>query len=373
MLLLDSATNQDLDCIPNELLFTLKDIVNKVQINSYFSIGHPDYKPLEIPNQLVGRFQKMPLNLQSKYLNKQLQSFVYDIYYNGSLRTSLTLDVNSANFSLHQNLENNTWLEVNTEFVLRLHESNVGQGYFNPGWHILRQENDGTLAVKKDALTLHVERDRHLQPAEHSATIGEEVSIRLPRNLLQNGFYVAMSNLGGVIPGNSADDSTTVGIYFNFSSEGAVALMNEITQQLNEITIPFSFKVLYNPSDYGRYDSGILYFNRKNYQAVWQLIKKLYTKNILYFGIKIPLFTKLLAPGLGLAEEPDCKFFPQENFGMNRSQIIALGLLEAWQKGNVSPQDRMASILKHFAMFGVSLQRPYLNKNSEDIYSPLDC
>jgi hypothetical protein len=163
-----------------------------------------------------------------------------------------------------------------------------------------------------------------------------------------------------------------VDIYFNLNPEGAAPIMGAITQQLNEIKIPFTFKVLYNPSDYGRYDSGCLHFERSNYSAVRQVLQTVYLQKRSHFQKSIPLFTKLLASGLGLAEEPSCKFAPQESFGMNRCQIIANGLLSAWLQGDDSKEDRMTCIRQHFSRLGIDLQRPYLNANSEDIYIPLD-
>jgi HopA1 effector protein family len=370
---LNSVLTKDLDSISPQLLDTLLDIVNKVQIESHFSISHVNYKPLELPPEIVKRLKKIPVNTQSQYLNKQLKSFIYGIYYNASLRTSLALDTNSASRELSQNIGSNTLFENNMEFLLKLHESNVGEGYFDSGWRVLRQEDNDRIVVKKNGLTLHIERYLHLQAAEHSATVGEVVSIRLPRNLIQDDFYVAISNLGLVNFQNIADNSTKVRIYFNFSPEGAVAFMKGITEQLNKIKIPFVFKVLLTVVNYERYNSGIIYFERNNYQTVRQVIQTIYQRNREYFQMEIPLFTKFLAPGVGLAEEPDCKFSSQESFGMNRCQIVALGLLEAWKKGAVSPEVRMTSILKSFAMFGVNLQHPYLNKDSEDIYSPLNC
>ena len=372
MQVLDSVSTHQLNNISPEILNTLEDIVNKVQIQSYFSISHPEYKPLELPIEVVRRFKKIPLNIQSQYLNKQLENFIYGIYYNASLRKPLALDANSTNPLLHQNLENNIYWGIYPEFVLKLHENNVGKGYLSQGWDVVKQENDGTLAVKKDGLTLHIKPDCCLQPGKQEATVGEVVAIRLPRNLVQNGFYMAVSNLGSPNSNNSMNDSKIVRIYCNFSPEGAVTLMKGMTQQLNEIKIPFVFKALHNPADYGRYDSGVLYFKKNHYQLVWRAIQKIYTENREYFYREIPLFTKFLAPGLGLAEQPDFKFSPQESFGTNRCQMIALGLLEAWQKKDVSPKSRMASILKYFAMFRVNLQRPYLNSDSEDIYSPLN-
>ncbi|MBD1929922.1 hypothetical protein H6F74_27360 [Trichocoleus sp. FACHB-90] len=366
MQLLDTLPSQLPASAPNQVLDSLQDIVNNVQIQPNFYISHSAYKPLELPAEVVARFQRIPLELQNKYLSLQLQSFLYGIYYNGSMQAALAPDASSADPALHQNLENNTFLGVDLEFYDRLHKSNTGDGYFDPGWQVLRQEPDGSLAVTKGGLTLHIEREQHLQPAEQSAAVGDSVAIRMPRNLVQNGFYMAVSNAG------PDTHPQTVRVYFNLSPEGAVAVMESLTRQLNEIRIPFTFKVLYNPSDYGRYDSGVVYFEKSNYQTVRQVLRSVYAENQLHFRTEVPLFTKLLAPGLALAEEPDCKFAAVESFGMNRCQIVANGLLEARQNGDESPDSRMASIHQHFSLLGIDWQRSYLNANSEDIYTPLD-
>lgn len=356
---------------PNRLIDALQDIVRNVQIESNFRIIHPDYKPLEFPKETLNRFQQVPQNLQDKYLSLQLRNFLYGIYYSGSLRSALALDKDSDGLALHQKLENNTFLGIDLEFFARLHESNNGEGYFVPGWRVLRQENDGSLAVKAGNMTLHIERKRHLQVTEQSATIGDLVAIWTPRNRVQNGFYVAVGNAGQENHGNRDGHSETARIYFNLSSEGAVAIMRCIARQLNKIQLPFTFKVLYNPSDYGRYDSGVLYFKKSNYEILRQLIQTIYKENQLYFQKQVPLFTKFLAPGLALAEEPNYKFSIQESFGMNRCKIVANGLLESWQKGDNSPKVRMTFILKHFALLGIDLQHSYLNANSKDIYTQL--
>ncbi|MDZ8188407.1 MAG: T3SS effector HopA1 family protein [Nostoc sp. ChiSLP02] len=362
MQLLDSPQSS----ISTSVLDSLQDIANNIQIKSDFCISHPAYKPLDIPAEIIARFQRTPLDLQNKYLSIQLQSFLYGIYYNGSLRSELAKDARSTDLARHQNLENNTFLGVDVEFYERLHKSNLGEGYFDPGWLLVRQESDGSLAVTKGGLTLHIERDRHLQPSERSASIGDLVAIRMPRNLVQNGFYMAVGDAG---PDTSPQ---TVRVYFNLLPEGAVALMESLTQHLNQIGIPFTFKVLYNPSDYGRYDSGVLYFEKSNYQAIWQVLRNIYAEMQSYFRTEVPLFTKFLAPGIALAEEPDFKFAESESFGMNRCQIVANALLEARQKGDESPQSRMEFIHQHFYLLGIDWQHSYLNANSEDIYTPLE-
>ncbi|RUT10213.1 hypothetical protein DSM106972_007080 [Dulcicalothrix desertica PCC 7102] len=362
MQLLDFPQSQPQTSVLNRVLESFKDIASNVKINSNFCISHPAYEPFELPAEVVTRFQRIPLELQNKYLSLQLQSFIYGIYYNGSMQVGGS----ATNLAFGQNQENNTFLGINLEFYKRLHTSNSGEGYFEPGWLVLCQESDGSLAVKRGGLTLHIDRQQHLQLSEQCANIGDLVSIRMPRNLVQNGFYVAVSNAGA----NTYPQ--TVRIYFNLSPEGAVIVMESLTRQLNETKIPFTFKVLYDPSDYKRYDSGVLYFERGDYKTVLQVLKNIYIENQFHFRKDIPLFTKLLAPGLSIAEEPNSKFADSESFGTNRCQIIANALLEARQQGNESIDYRMNCIHKHFFLLGIDLQRPYLNANSQDIYTTFD-
>jgi hypothetical protein len=164
----------------------------------------------------------------------------------------------------------------------------------------------------------------------------------------------------------------TVRIYFNLTPEGAVTVMGSLTRRLNEKAIPFNFKVLYNPKNYGRHDSGVLYFDKSDYEGVREVLQALYRENQAYFQPEVPLFTMPLAPGLGLAEEPDQKFAQKESFGMNRCQIVANGLLDAWHQGNNLREERMNAIIRQFTRLGLDLQHPYLNANSENIYCSLN-
>lgn len=358
--------------VSTSLLAALQDIVSQVEIESRFCIRHPDYKPLELPSEAVERFEQLPIELQDKYLSLQLQNFLYGIYYNGFLKTALALEADSDSLALQQNLENNTFLGVDLEFYERLHQSNNGEGHFDSDWQVLRQESDGSLAVTKRDLILHIEPQRHLPPEVESVEIGDLVAIRLPKNRVQNGFYMAVGNAGFKNRDRSDTPEQTVRIYFNLSPEGAVAVMSSLTRELNAIPIPFTFKVLYNPPDYERHDSGVLYFDRRYYDAVCSVLQTVYAQERSHFKAEVPLFTKLLAPGLALAEEPDRPFSDRESFGTNRCQIVANGLVDAWQKKDNSPEGKMKAICQQFSLVGIELSRPYLNANSEDIYTPLN-
>lgn len=342
----------------------LENIATKVKIEPNFCIHHPDYQPFQFPDEVILRFQQLPLSMQHKFLNSQLCNFLYSIYYNGAGKIALSLHAESVNSSKFQNLENNTFLGVDMNFYDQLHLHNQGQGYFDPNWQVLNQVNEQIFMVKKGELTLHIECDGYLKAEDKKASIGDFVAIKMPPNLVQNGFYMAVGDAG--LP-----KGMIVRIYFNLNPEGAVLMMGNLTQQLNAKLIPFTFKALYNPSDYQRYDSAVLYFQKSNYGIIHQILQSIYLECYQYFNTEVPLFTKFIAPGLAVAEEPDRKFAEKESFGLNQCQIITNSLLEAWQQGDESKENRMRLIIKHFSNQGIELERPYLNSNSQDIYIPL--
>lgn len=372
MQLLDLRPKQSLDIATQQLLAILEDIAKNVEIHSNFGICHPNYKPLRLPEEVVSRFQELPLNLQHKFLDSQLCGFLYGLYYNGSLLTALNSNTESFDATRLQNLENDTFLGVDMGFYDRLHAGNGGTGYFDLGWQVMGEESDRTLAVRKNELTIYVERDRHLLPAQLTANLGDWVAIKMPRNIVQNGFYMAVGNLGLYSSSNPDSQKQLVRVYFNLSPEGAVAVMEQLTQQLNAVPIPFSFKALYNPKNYWRYDTAVLYLEKHNYATIRQVLQSVYAEHQAHFGEEVPLFTKLMAPGLALAEEPNRKFSAQESFGLNRCQIVANSLLEARQQGNESMGNRMRSILDNFARQEIDLRHPYLNPGSQDIYTSLE-
>jgi hypothetical protein len=361
-----SASPIDID---PALLATLYDIASKVELQSDFRIVHPDYQPFELSPEIVASLRKLPHDIQQRYACLQLRGFLYGIYYNGHLLPSLALD--AVKKQLPTDLENSTFLGVDQDFLAQLHHNNSGSGYFDMGWSVLRETEDNSLLVQKGDLKVRIERDRHLQSMHQAATPGEEVAILMPKNLIQKGFYLAVGNAGS--PGQPSVQTTqpTVRIYFNLLPEGAVVLMKDLTTQLNHGYIPFIFKVLYNPADYHRYDAGVLYFDQAHYTTVRQVIQTAYKSCQPYLRERVPLFTKPLIPGLGLAEQPQEQFSASEGFGENRCQILATALLTIHQKGISSFDDRLSVMMQHFAHFRIDLRYPYLNPDSDDIYSPL--
>jgi serine/threonine protein kinase len=342
----------------------LQDLVTHIQIHPNGEITHPHYAPLE---QLKQESDRPPYSDEPhQNLKVQLRNYLYDIYFSGEQEPIHSTDnENAASNVTSSSLVNNTWRGVNIQFYQQLHRNNKGKGYFDPGWQVLQGQN-GRFAVKKEGLTVHIDSRKHLHPKARSPHIGDTVAIRLPRNRVEAGFYIAVGNAG--MP---SEESAAIELCFNLTPEGAIALMHHLTQQLNALLIPFSFKVLSDPDEYRRFDAGILTLEQHHYEKVRQILQDGFATAMLkstHFHSPVPLFTKPLAPGIGLAEEPESD---SRDFGMNRCELVAEALLAVWQTEQDSPEGRMSAIAQQFSQQGIDLQHPYLNPGSEDVYRVL--
>jgi HopA1 effector protein family len=336
----------------------LQDIVNKIAIQSDFSIVHPEYGSIELAEELQARFGQMPDHVQNSYLQVKLQQFLYHNYY--------SLPRLTEEGENNEKMENQAIKWSKSEFLEQLRQNNHSQSHFESGWLIIGQTDEGLLQVKKDDLTLHI-GSRHLQDLDQSAQVGDIVAVKMRPQLVEQGFYIAVGTAGSINHLAQESDTQIVDIYLNLSSEGAVALMDSLTIELNGIEIPFHFKVLYRPEDYIVCNTAVLSFERHNYKRVQPIVETVYQNNQSYFQPEIPLFSKYLAPGLSLAERPNSESLLPD-FAPNRCQIIAQALILAWREGQKSPEVKLKYICDRFSEAGIDLKRPYLNPNSKDIY-----
>lgn len=334
----------------------LQDIVRRILIQDSCQILHPRYKPLQLSDSVVRRFHKLPSDLQRDFLKTQLRNYLYDIYCSGEQEPALNYDRGVIA------QENNSVRGVDVEFYKSLQRANAGTGYFDSGWLVLKSDRHQNLIVKKYELTLHVAPDRHLHSNNRTAVPGEFVALCLPAYQIENGFYIAISNQGIV---DIHQDS--IELCFNLNPEGAVAALQELTKSLNALAIPFTFKVLLEPSEYQRHDSGVLQIGRHEYAMIRPVLQQFYHQHRSHFSSRIPLMTKCLAPGVGLAEEPESK-----DFGLDRCETIAEGLLSTWEQGSQTAAARLHAIQQLFSQQQIDWYRPYLNPHSQDIYTPLD-
>jgi type 2 lantibiotic biosynthesis protein LanM len=142
--------------------------------------------------------------------------------------------------------------------------------------------------------------------------------------------------------------------------------MRSLTTNLNDAGLVFRFKVSNHPVAFIRCDAGVLYVRKRDYEAVSHALTRVY-EEIGHSNLKqrVPAFTKRLAPGLGLAEDPPKGL---DSFGLHRCRLLANALFQAHREGKKSIPDRLRVVEKHFEQNGISLETPFLNPASVDIY-----
>ena len=328
----------------------ITEIVEKVEIDPDFAIRHPDYPPLEQPAETIARFKRTPPQLQAKYLTIQVQAYLYDIYFSQSLMSLQTIETQAQQPLL---VQNNVIDGIDVEFHQRLQKSNTSNGYFDPDWQVVAEADNNELIVVKDGLNIHIDRSQHLSKDFKRATIGDIVPIYLPHNLAGQDSYIMVGNFG--IP----DRASSVELYFNFTPDAAVEIAPNLTRELNKLGIPFQFAILHNPELFHRADAGVLWLPQAGYLAAQSALAKIYQAHQADFAPEVPLFTKQLAPGLGLAEVPTTS----GNFGMQRCEVLATGLLAAMEQGQT-----LTTIRQQFATAGIDWLQPYLNPAAVDRY-----
>lgn len=309
----------------------LTEIVTNIEIEPDFIVRHPDYPPLDNP------LPNIPLQLQAKYSLLQLQTYLYDIYFSHSLQPIATT---AAQPDL---ITNNLVDGVDIDFCRSLDRHNHSHGYFDPDWQILAVTEQGAAIVVKDGLHLHLDPQWQLPPDCQTAVVGDFVPIYLPHNLVECDRYVAVGDRGCPI------SSPAIELYFNFTPDAAIAILSALTTALNQASIPFQFAILHDPALFYRYDAGRLRLSQVDYLTVGDLLMQVYRSHQAEFSPQVPLFTKSLARGLGIAEVP-----PSGNFGMQRCELLAQGLLAAAQ-GGYSLADRVNLIRQEFITAGIRL------------------
>jgi hypothetical protein len=252
----------------------------------------------------------------------------------------------------------------NGGFVEALSAGNASRERWDAGWQIRQLLPSGQVAVVKGAMS------RLVWPGEflaHGAPgtaprPGAEVSLFAPREsrTMQPGFYFSF----GEALGDQEDEFAIVRLYWNVRADGAARLIGGVTQALNRYAVPFRCKCLSVPSYYDRTDAAVLYLGKRHYRIAAALLAESYPKLRPLLDQPTPLFSKPLADGLGLAENPRSG----ESFGMHCCRLVAEAICAAHARASDTPQARLDAIAAAFAGAGQSLDRPYLNPGSADRY-----
>jgi hypothetical protein len=250
------------------------------------------------------------------------------------------------------------------DLVNALSAANAGRGCWESGWVVDRDIGDGRIAVTKDGLTFCAMRDG-VQPHTGPVHSGRPCRVLIGkefRNLLP-GFYMAIGD------GNSRHVRVgrwpLIRLYWHLMPETAVPFMATLTEHLSGAGVPFRAKVLNAPHAYHRADAGVLYLERPWYRRSTALLARIYREIQAGLRREVPLFTRLLAAGLAMAEDP----VNGMSFGQHRCHLIALASWSSFTRGEATVDARASTLAALMNAAGLNPSRPHLGPRSRDSHA----
>ena len=245
----------------------------------------------------------------------------------------------------------------NVELELALQKAVGDRVSVSGGW-ILKKDGKKALTAQKDGL--HVYPSLGYVPDEGG--MQDRVSINTPsvyRNL-SNGFFYTIGD-------RSFDKDCFVDIfriYCNISSVGAVKLLKLLTNSFRRNGLPYHLKTVNTYDHYDRSDCFVVYCRKSDFEAVRGIFQESYRDASEFLRNQTPALTKQQAPGIAIAEDPG----NGESFGQNRSRLIAEGLISAGKRGSTDENASLRQVELVFERENISLESPYLNPGSKDVY-----
>jgi len=154
-------------------------------------------------------------------------------------------------------------------------------------------------------------------------------------------------------------------LYWHVSSQGAPVLLGLATEILHRLQVPFRLKVLLDTS-IDRRDAAVLYLPLNRWFVARDFVEAIsrQLENLSALHPEIPLFAKLVRPGVGLAEDPQTGV----SFGLHRSGLVARALARSYLAGHADEEQQWPALSTEFAREGLSIDCPYLNAASRDVY-----
>lgn len=250
------------------------------------------------------------------------------------------------------------------DLVAALSAANEGQGTWEPGWRIGEVDDDGLVAVTKDGLTFWVP-PTGLRKTDDQVEPKQFCRVRVAKELrnLMPGYYVAIGN--GDVEHHRDETERQVRFYWHLMPSGAVPFIAAVSATLNTLAIPFRAKVLNDPTTYQRADAGVLYIDRRLCHDSREAVTQIYRAVSPHLRPEIPLFSKPLAPGLGLAEDPGNGL----SFGQHRCQVIAQAIWQSFAQLDPDRDTRANTLAVVFEQAGLNPLYPYLEPRSTDCYT----
>ena len=330
----------------NDYLRQVEEVVRAISVHSptaYSWFGKPSVR---LPAKL--RRKLTPQDARN-YLLYDLTSRLYSDFYTRGIATPGKREVGNI---LQTGL---------TPFVAELSAANAGSGYWENGWQVRTVEN-GTVGVFRGDLMVWARLEDCMPGQTDLIAPDMPVHLRFPKEFLgmSPGFYMVLSDK----PLNMDDGQMLVRVYWNLTAEGAVLFVKMATKLLNGTGLPFKLKVLRDPALFTRCDAAVVYVLKSDYHAAAEILSRVYAEVGTHLKPGSPIFTKPLAWGVGVAEDPGSG----ESFGQHRCRLVADAVIRAYEQGKKSLDERLQVLADRFAEENINLSEPFLNPGSRDDY-----
>lgn len=177
---------------------------------------------------------------------------------------------------------------------------------------------------------------------------------------LQPGFYY----LFGETAEEQSHSRGIMRLYWNVSQEGAPALLGALSRRLNTFHVPYRMKCAVANSEYGRTDVAVLYTPKHFTRFVVEMLPDVYPEVAEHLGDDVPFFSRPLAPGLGLAEDPGT----HESFGQHRCRLVAQAVWNCFLRSESSTGQQLDEFLKLCPQYNTDPENLHLNAGSLEWY-----
>lgn len=159
-------------------------------------------------------------------------------------------------------------------------------------------------------------------------------------------------------------DMSLCRVYWNVSAEGAAALVHEVLGELKRSDAWLQLKLADHRALYARRDSAVLYVERSSFDVIGPSLRVVHDRLARWLDGGLPMFTKALASGLGVAEDPGYG----SSFVLHRMTLVAEAAARAWRDGCRDSSQMVGAFESHFGRRGISPTSPHLNPGSRRDY-----
>lgn len=246
------------------------------------------------------------------------------------------------------------------ELLPALAQANQSRPGWEEGWHVEHATTRGRILARKNGSLRSFAAGEYISsqgPGCGPEAEGPLLVFRVSESkTLQPAYYHVFGET--ICP--FEEHTGIVRCYWNIGAEAAAKLVESVTQLFNRFQIPFQLKVPKGKAGYARRDTAVLYIHRWYFPITALLLESVYTDLAGHLKAETPLFTKQLAPGMALAEDP-----AGESFGRHRCRLLARALLRS---GDVSAPGKMQALEEEFRREGLSLGKPWLNAGCNQEY-----